>query len=292
MTHWLIEPSWATATIQRIKSIGIQSMRWTGPRAMEDDGPSWEPEPWMIEAGGPGYRNDGGMAVFMIDGPLQKFDSSMGGTNTVRLRQAVRNATNDPNISGILLRSDSPGGTVAGTKDLADAVAAARAAKPVYAQVEDMTASAAYWIVSQATKVYANETALIGSIGTMIEVADTSKAYEAAGIIVHVIGTGPMKGAMADGTPITPDHLAYLQGIVDGLNAFFLKGVSEGRGLPAAQVKTAATGEVYLAKQAKALGLIDGIQSLDVTMAQLQAKMAPRKRERMATLIDLEEASG
>src|SRR6185436_13049667 len=138
-------------------------------------------------------------------------------------------AAADPSIKTILLLIDSPGGTIAGTAELADSVAAANKIKPVIAHADDQMASAAYWIASQCRMITSNRTALVGSIGTYVEVYDTSKMYENAGVKVHMISTGPHKGALVDGTPVTDDQLAEVQKLVDSLNRHFLAAVSAGR---------------------------------------------------------------
>ena len=95
---------------------------------------------------------NGSIAVIEIRGAMTKFGSSMSESgSTIQARRAIRAAANDETVGQILLIIDSPGGTVAGTKELADDVAAANKIKPVTVQVEDMAASAAYWAASAAS---------------------------------------------------------------------------------------------------------------------------------------------
>ncbi|MCC7085880.1 MAG: hypothetical protein IT427_12835, partial [Pirellulales bacterium] len=92
-----------------------------------------------------------GIATISLNGTLMKHAASLGmGTSTALARRLVRQAANDPQVRGIMLHIDSPGGTVAGTKELADEVATATQRKPVRAHISDLGASAAYWIASQA----------------------------------------------------------------------------------------------------------------------------------------------
>jgi signal peptide peptidase SppA len=221
---------------------------------------------------GRGYVNAGGVAVLDIEGPLMKFDSKYGGTNTVRVRQALRAAAADDAVGSIMVRIDSPGGHVAGTKELADDVKAVDAVKPVFAYAEDLMASAAYWIGSQARRVFANDTAMVGSIGVFSVVWDTSKAADMQGVKVHVISTGEHKGSFADGTPVTPEQLAEVQRLIDGTNDFFLAAIKEGREMTPGAVKAVADGRVWLAKEAKALGLIDGISSFEAALDYARGK--------------------
>lgn len=237
----------------------------------------------------PDIRN--GVEVIGLAGTLMKQQSSMSRSgSTVLARRRVRAAVRNPDVAAILLHIESPGGTVAGTKELADDIAAAAKQKPVYAYIEDLGASAAYWIASQATKVFANETALVGSIGTYGVVQDFSARAAKEGIQVHVVRAGAFKGAGTPGTPVTPEQLAELQARIDSLNEFFIRGVAAGRQLSLAAVRALADGRVYVGAAAKENHLIDGVQSLDDTFTQL-AKLGHSKRKAHMELQSTAEAA-
>jgi len=205
-----------------------------------------------------------GIGVISIEGALMKHASSFSqSSSTVAIRKQLRAMAADPRVSGIILRIDSPGGTVSGTKELADEIVKARESKPVWAFCNDLTASAAYWIASQCDRVEANPTALVGSIGTYCVVVDSSKAAEKAGFEVHVVRAGTYKGMGTAGTEITDDQLAELDKQVVGLNQFFLQAVEAGRSLSREQVASLADGRCHLAQQAKSLDLIDDVSSFE-----------------------------
>ena len=214
---------------------------------------------------------DVAVAVIEINGTMTKRGSSLSAAgSTVRIRQAVRQAARDETIGGIVLRIDSPGGTVAGTSDLAREVAAADRQKPVLAYIEDLTASAAYWVASQARKVFANDrTAMVGSIGTYAGLYDYSGYAAARGIRPVVIRSGQYKAAGFPGTEITPEQREYWQELIDKTQAEFTAGVAGGRKLSVARVAELADGRIHLAEDAQQLGLIDGIQTFEETMDQL-----------------------
>lgn len=247
----------------------------------------------VFDGNRPLYQIVQGVAVMGIDGPLAKFDSKYGGTNTIRTRQALRAAANDSDVASILMRIDSPGGSVAGTQELGADVAAASAQKNVVAFIEDMGASAAYWVASQARKIYANQMALVGSIGVYSVVFDSSKAAEMQGVQVHVISTAPAKGAFTAGAPITPDQLQSAQQIVDAFGKEFYRAVQAGREMTASQLAAVNTGEIWIAQQAKVLGLIDGVKTLDEVLQSMMAsanKSAGGKASATAAL-EIEAAS-
>lgn len=215
-----------------------------------------------------GYSVVDGIALLDASGVLTKRgDFFEEGTATVALTAAVEAAAADQTVRGAVLRVESPGGTSAGIAELADAIYRLRQAKPTAAYIEDVGASAAYWLASQAERVYANRSALVGSIGTYAVVRDWSAAMEGGGVKTHVIRAGALKGAGTMGEKISDELLAELQKIVEGVNAFFLEGVARGRGLSPAVVAKLADGRIHMAEEAKRLGLIDDIGTMADAMA-------------------------
>lgn len=258
---WAIEPNWL--------SIALASYRaGTYPLVAFDDGDASRPSPARV--------TEDGIAVIQMSGPMTKGQSKFGGVDTVEARNLIRAFAADTNISAIVLNIDSPGGTVAGTDDLAHDVASAARTKPVIAQIDDEGASAAYWIAAQASAVYANPSAHVGSIGVYAVIEDSSEAAAAAGVKVHVISTGGMKGAMADGTPVTPEQLAYAQERVNAANAMFTDAIRKGRKMSASAVAKVNDGRVWGAAESLSLGLIDGIQRMDDTMAMVRKERKAR----------------
>lgn len=215
------------------------------------------------------YSNSNGVAELRLSGVLLKYDDGFGAmTSTVAARETVRAMRTDPSVKAVLLIIDSPGGTVGGSYDLADEVAALSKVKPVTAFVEDLGASAAYLIASQARSISANRTALVGSIGTYSVVFDTSAQFASAGIRTVVTRSGQFKGAGVPGSPVTAAQEAEFQKVVDGLNGNFVTAVSTGRRMNRASVLSLADGRVFLAGEAVKNGLIDRVETLDDVRAR------------------------
>lgn len=209
-----------------------------------------------------------GTALIPLQGVMMKRVSSLSdNASTIAVRQQIRHAVRNDDVSGILLVVDSPGGTVAGTAELANEVAKAAKQIPLDAFIEDVGASAAYWVASQARRVYANPTALVGSIGTFAVLQDASGMAAQLGVKVHVIRAGKFKGAGQPGTEVTAEQITETQRIVDELNSHFLQGVARGRSMLMDRVSELADGRVHLGEAAVALGLIDGVRSFDATLA-------------------------
>jgi signal peptide peptidase SppA len=253
MGLWLIDPMWFQAALDAVRAGGFPTADPAALKAVADAKP---------------YDLCNGVAVVPIVGQMQKGFTKFGGTSTVATRQALRLALSDPAVGSIMLAVDSPGGTVAGTEELAHAVREADKVKPVVAHVEDTGASAAYWVASQARRVTAAPTAEVGSIGTVAVVADTSGAAALEGVKVHVIATGPFKGAGFDGAPITDDQLATIRDRVVALNEHFLAAVAGGRKVSPEKVRNDwADGRVWIAGTAKSMGLVDGVERFDAALA-------------------------
>jgi signal peptide peptidase SppA len=211
-----------------------------------------------------------GVAIVPLAGTLLKHQSSLpGSTSTTLARRKIRQAVDDPEVSSILLHVESGGGTVAGAKELADEIYEARQKKPLWAFIEDIGASAAYYAASQAGRIVANASAAVGSIGTYGVVIDESGRAEKEGVKVHIVKAGAFKATGYPGTKVTTEQLAELQKLIDGHQAFFTAAVARGRKLPMASATTLADGRVHLAAEAKRLGLIDAVDSLEATFQAL-----------------------
>lgn len=259
ITDWMLEPMFARRAIAMVRD-----GTWAAAEVSRDG---------MIL-----FTVDEGIATIPIVGPTMKGDSKFGGTNSLRTRRAVRRAASDASIRGVMLLIDSPGGTVAGTGELATDIAALRKVKPVFAHVEDLGASAAVWAMSQTEFISATATSEIGSIGTVAVIEDSSGAAELAGIKVHVVSTGNFKGALADGVPVTEEVIDAVQQRVDDINEHFMKAVSVGRKMSMSAVRAIADGRVHIASTAKELGLIDAVMTADQAMAGLRKRVAVAAR--------------
>lgn len=214
-----------------------------------------------------------GVAVIEVSGPLTKhassFQAMFGGTATLDIRRAVRAALADPDVKSILLRIDSPGGIVDGTADLVDDIRDAASQKATWAYIEDLGASAGYWIAAATDRIVANRTAMVGSIGVFAVLEDTSGAAELAGVKVHVVRTGPHKGAGVDGAPISEDDISDVQRVIDSTFRVFSRDVSSSRELAGEKLDAVTTGQVWIADEARKLGLVDAIDTLASTITKL-----------------------
>lgn len=272
---WAFEDQAFRAIVDRCQGMDLAAHVATQQRLRAEDGGG--------DSGKLDVRVEKGVAIVPLRGALMKSVGSLEeGTSTVWARRQIRLAAADERVKAIMLVIDSPGGTVSGTQDLANDVAAAAKAKPVHAHIEDLGASAAYWIASQASRVTANATGLVGSIGTYLAVQDLSGRAAQLGVKVHVLRAGEFKGSGVAGTEITAAQLAQWQALVDALNEHFLAGVAKGRKLGIARVRSIADGRVHVAADAKELGLVDAVESFDAAFAAIAKESKQDKGARMS----------
>ncbi|MCG7853112.1 MAG: S49 family peptidase, partial [Methanosarcinaceae archaeon] len=264
MGHWLMEPRLLSHCVASVKA-GILD------GGVAPDSSSYE---LVVEDG---------LAIIAMNGPMMKGNSKFGGVSTVFTRQLVREAVSRADVKQILLVVESGGGSVSGTKELADDIKKANETKKVTAYINDIGASAAYWAASQASIIYANQMAEVGSIGVVAVVEDTSGMYEREGVKVHVISTGSMKGAFADGAPITEEMLSDLQEKVDQINIVFKGAILEGRGMDSEKLDAIADGRTYTASKSLELGLIDGIKPLEEVVANSKTQIIIDNRNESLT---------
>ncbi len=214
-----------------------------------------------VDANG-NMTDTGELLVLDIKGPVMKSDYC-GSPGMESLAQGIMAAENDNTISSIMLRIDSPGGTVDGTHNLARTVAASR--KMGVAYVDGMMASAAYWIGSAAPEIISSDAnaghnAIIGSIGTMAQFVDMTQANAQRGIKVHTVyaSQSTRKGQMA--RQVAAGDYSRIKAELDALNETFVASVQQHRGDKLRKRgENVFEGDTYNAQDAMRHGLIDKI---------------------------------
>jgi len=192
---------------------------------------------------------------------------------------AIRAARIDPSITDIVIMADTPGGDVRGMHELGDEIKIAAQHKTVTVQVDGILASAGLHVAACATAIYANHRMnSIGSIGVRTALWDTSEMFEKAGIKVIKIDTGEHKSTGLEGTVVTEEQTQEVQRIVDELYVEFLKTLQAGRKMSEAEAKEVADGRTWFAEDAVKLKLIDGIQPIEQTIAQIRQANPPTSR--------------
>ena len=170
-------------------------------------------------------------------------------------------------IKAVFLDIDSPGGTVAGTPELAATVASINAQKPVYAFSSGLMCSAAYWIASQARAIYATPSARVGSIGVVQAVIDDTAALDAKGIKVEVFAVGKYKAMGAPGTPLTDDQRELINSnLAETAGEFHAAVLARGRSIP----PEAMEGQTFSGRQAQRFNLAGMVSDRAEAMRRLR----------------------
>lgn len=226
---------------------------------------------------------NGAVAVIPIEGMILYFDSWMG-VNTNRLANVIEAAVDNPRIKGVVLDVDSPGGTSYGTQEVADRIFALRSnKKPIVSIANPLMASAATWIGTSASKVYATPSGDVGSLGTYQMHVDYSKMMEEAGIEVTFIHAGKNKVEWSPYHKLRQETIDYAQEEVNEVNDAFMSAVARNRGVK----KSVVTGEAWgqgrtlIASRAAAVGMVDGVISLQDLLLKMGADTAGARDRQM-----------
>jgi len=165
----------------------------------------------------------------------------------------------DDGAKALLIRIDSPGGTVVGGESLYDAVRRVGERKPVVALMNGTAASAAYMVALASDRIYARRGTVTGSIGVMLQAPELTGLLEKLGVSVESIKSAPLKGVPSPIEPLTPEGRAAAQAMVDDMYRMFVDLVRERRLLPEDRLAALTDGRVFTGAQAVDNGLVDAL---------------------------------
>jgi protease-4 len=216
---------------------------------------------------------ESGPKILMIDvaGTLTTHADSgrfgLGGREspTARMREEIERALEDEEIAALLLRIDSPGGTVIASEMLYREVRRfkEKTSRPVIAQMVGAGTSGAYYVAMAADEVRAYPSTITGSIGVIIAGINVSGLMERFGVANQTLTSGPYKDAGSPLRPMRPEERAQLESVAHDLFDTFLDVVEAGRPkLTRARIEELADGRVYSAHQALEVGLVDALGDL------------------------------
>ena len=216
------------------------------------------------------YQVHDGVAIIEMKGPLVArttwMSRWMGAMSYEDLRAQFVEAVMDDEVESILIDADTPGGQVNGLGELSGLLDKIKTIKPVDTYVAGGLLSAGYWVGSATRKIYASETAFVGSIGVVITHTSYEKAYENAGIKVTKIKSGEKKQVGSSEKDLSADDKKYLQGQVDDLFTLFKRHVLSHR--PQVNADT-FDGSEYVADKALAMGLVDKVMTFDDVLTHI-----------------------
>lgn len=209
----------------------------------------------------------------------------------------LKQARDDSKVKAVVLRIDSPGGTVTGSDRIYREVELlARGTdkkgtnrKPVVVSMGGVAASGGYYVAAPADVIFAEPTTMTGSIGVILEIPQLHELLEKVGVDFATITTGEFKDMGSMYRPMTDSERDRWKQVIDDAYQRFVRIVASGRKLPLADAKALANGKVYTCDEAKALKLIDQVGYLDdaIQEAQRRAKLSEIRVIRYARDISL-----
>ena len=223
----------------------------------------------------------GGIAVIPVVGTLVKramgIQAASGLMSYDEIDDRLDAALADPQIGGILLDLDSPGGEASGVFELAERIRAASAIKPVWAHANDAAYSAAYAIAAACQRLTLSQTAGVGSIGVIALHVDQSVRDAKDGLHYTAVFAGNHKNDFSPHEPLTQQASTALQVEVDRLYTIFATQVAVMRGLDVDAVR-ATEAAVFYGEQAVAAGLADAVLPLEQVLAEFTDALAAQQR--------------
>lgn len=178
---------------------------------------------------------------------------------------ALRQAFEDAGAQGVVLRINSPGGSPVQSGIVYDEIVRLKALhkKKVIAVVEESAASGAYYIAAAADEIYADKASIVGSIGVLMDSFGFTGTMEKLGVERRLLTAGTNKAIGDPFSPLSEQHRAHLQGTIDQIHQQFIAVVRQGRGTRLKESPELFSGLFWNGEQAKALGLVDELGSLD-----------------------------
>jgi signal peptide peptidase SppA len=219
-----------------------------------------------------------GIGIIDLHGPLMRQPDLISAllfraTDMNEVTDAIQEAVQRDDVQSILIDINSPGGTVNGTPELAQAVADAAKLKTTYAFSAGQMCSAAYWIASQCDAIYATPSARVGSIGVMLPFIDSTEKFRSEGLKVEVFAAGKFKGMATPGVPLSEEQRALIQSDIEEIATEFKTAVlARGRKIP----DSAMEGQSFSARNAQRLNLAGMVKSRDEVLARLRLMNAAR----------------
>ncbi|HIJ78382.1 MAG: signal peptide peptidase SppA [Desulfobulbaceae bacterium] len=194
----------------------------------------------------------------------------------------------DAKVKAIVLRVDSPGGTVGASQEIYDEVRRTNKVKPVVASLSSVAASGGLYVSLGAAKIMANPGTLTGSMGVILKFANLEGLFEKIGYKSEVVKSGRLKDIGSSSRPITDEERQVLQALIDTVYDQFVAAAATSRSLPEIEVRKIADGRIFSGAQAKEYGLVDELGNFTDAVL-LAASLAGYKSEGVPLLIYPEE---
>lgn len=213
------------------------------------------------------------IAVILAEGEI--VDGNVeGAISSEKFAKEIRKARKDENIKAIVLRVNSPGGSILASDVIWREMAEAKKAKPVIVSMGEVAASGGYYIAAPADTIVAQPNTITGSIGIFGILFNVQELVnDKLGVTTDVVSTGEFSDFGNMARPLTEVERTIIQSSVEDGYETFISRVAEGRGMHPDSVRKVASGRVWTGTQAKARGLVDVLGGLDTAIGIAAAKI-------------------
>ncbi|MBM3169328.1 MAG: signal peptide peptidase SppA, partial [Bacteroidetes bacterium] len=210
--------------------------------------------------------SDNRIAVILAEGEIVDGNAD-GAISSEKFAEEIRKARKDDNIKAIVLRVNSPGGSILASDVIWREMAEAKKAKPVMVSMGEVAASGGYYISAPADTIVAQPNTITGSIGIFGILFNVQELVnEKMGVTTDVVSTGELSDFMNVARPLTEVERTIIQSSVEDGYETFISRVAEGRGMHPDSVRKVASGRVWTGSQAKERGLVDVLGGLDTAI--------------------------
>ena len=213
------------------------------------------------------------IAVILAEGEI--VDGNVeGAISSEKFAKEIRKARKDENIKAIVLRVNSPGGSILASEVIWREMSEAKKVKPVIVSMGEVAASGGYYIAAPADTIVAQPNTITGSIGIFGILFNVQELVnDKLGVTTDVVSTGELSDFGNMARPLTEVERTIIQSSVEDGYETFISRVAEGRGMHPDSVRKVASGRVWTGTQAKARGLVDVLGGLDTAVGIAAAKI-------------------
>ncbi|MFT4046926.1 MAG: signal peptide peptidase SppA [Solimonas sp.] len=214
------------------------------------------------------------IALVFVQGEIVDGSGQIGQAGGDTVSDLLDQARRDDDVSAVVLRVNSPGGSVWASEQIRRAVDALKAdGKPVVVSMSTVAASGGYWVSMDADQIFAHDSTVTGSIGIFGLIPTIDRGLARLGVHTDGVGTTPLAGTLRMDRPLTAELGHIIQAQIDKGYRDFIGGVSKARNIPIDKVNEIARGRVWSGEKARQLGLVDAIGGFDEAAAAA-AKLA------------------
>lgn len=200
------------------------------------------------EEAGAGWFGEKGVGVVTVEGPI---------LSSKEIIEDIERFRDDEDIASAVVRIESPGGLVAASQEILEAMKELGKKKPVVASMGSVAASGGYYVACGATKIFANPGTITGSIGVRMEHVMIGDLLKWMKIKRETLKSGKFKDLASIDRPLTPEERAILEGVLADIHRQFKEAVAKARNLDLDEVGKIADGRIFTGREAKDLGLVD-----------------------------------